>query len=123
MPVRVRQKPQREGIVTELSGWLDFVVRSIADMDPKLRNLASVVLVAAALGAAEPSVAGMVLGEKHETLTGRAQRELSARIESLYQREADLAVSQLDAILGDPGPGRMLESRARFVESLHFADA
>ena len=122
-PHTVPKASVRKAILTELSGWLDFVVRTIAEVDPRDRNLASVVLVSTSLGSVAPSVAETVLGDQHHQFAERARRELSVRIESLYRGAAELAISQLAPILGDPRPGRMLENRARLVESIYFADA
>ncbi len=123
LPVRADRVAARRAIVTELSGWLDFVVRAIAHLDPRNRNLASVVLVNAAVGDVDELVLEAVLGEEALVLVERAARELSSRLGRLYQGAAEGTINRTSPMLGDPAPRRVLESRTKVVESVLFADA
>lgn len=118
-------KPEalRKGIEAAIKGWFDFVRRMAELEDPALQGLGAVALVECSLDECTTSLARALFGESADTLIGRARRELTKRLESLYEAAARRTVSQVAHLVVDQQVAKSLRRAAERVSRLSQANA
>ncbi len=86
---------------TAMHAWVGYVARIAEDQLGRESGLATAVLVQAATANEDVPAVSLLLGEDAGVLVDRAQRELTGRLEVLYELTGTLVVEDIRLRLGD----------------------
>ena len=104
-------------------GWFDIVRREAEGMDKRDRNLATAVLISAALGSGDRRAAEILFGTDSDVLTERVRLELVARLQVAYTQRAAQLCESLRLVSGERERDELQTRLTGVVVRSHFADA
>jgi hypothetical protein len=82
-------------------GWIEFVARIAADHDERDLWLCEAVLLEAAVSESLPEAASLLFGDESAALVERARRDLTGRLEVVYEQVATRVAEHLRGLHGD----------------------
>ncbi len=108
----------RSLVAETVDGWLHYVDRMVLNIPRKQRDMAALVIAAAALG-----YSGQGLKEQGEELVRRARRELEGRLQVLYGQVGEGLVELFTLAVTPPDVTELTDRLEAMVARSHFADA